>query len=227
MTNRFTVLSQIAAEIRCTLDAGVTFVGIDGVDGAGKTCFADELAAHFPDLDVIRSSVDGFHNPRAFRYERGKHSPEGFFHDSFDYRQLREVLLNPLSAGGTMRYKTAVFDHRSDKRVDTPTLNARLPSVLIVDGIFLHRPELAAYWNYSVFLDVSRRESLRRWLQRDGHQGVSDDPSDPVHHRYVRGQELYMQSCNPKASTTRVVNNDDLEDPYVDVQEGGSALAAQ
>lgn len=215
MSNRVAVLNQIAAEVRCVLTSGVTFVGIDGVDGAGKTCFADELATCFPDLEVIRSSVDGFHNPRAIRYEKGKHSPEGFFHDSFDYRQLRESLLDPLSAGGTMRYRTAVFDHRIDQTVDTPTLNARSPSILIVDGIFLHRPELAAYWNYSVFLDVDRRESLRRWLRRDGRHGVSDDPSDPIHDRYVMGQDIYVRSCNPKARATRVVNNDDLERPHV------------
>jgi uridine kinase len=215
MTDRFTVLGQIAAEVRCVLGSGVTLVGIDGVDGAGKTCFADELVACFQELEVIRSSVDGFHNPRAIRYERGQHSPEGFFRDSFDYRLLKESLLDPLRAGGSMRYRTAVFDHRTDQPVESPTLAANPPSILIVDGIFLHRPELAGYWNYSVFLDVNRRESLRRCVRRDGLQGVPDDPSDPIHERYVKGQDIYLRSCDPKARATRVVNNDDLERPYV------------
>ena len=41
-------------------------VAIDGVDGAGKTTFADELGSSVSALGrpVIRASVDGFHNPR-------------------------------------------------------------------------------------------------------------------------------------------------------------------
>ena len=44
----------------------VTRVGIDGVDGAGKTTFADELALTLEGLGrrAIRASIDGFHSPR-------------------------------------------------------------------------------------------------------------------------------------------------------------------
>jgi uridine kinase len=44
-------------------------VAIDGVDGAGKTTFANELAEVVGGLGrpVIRASVDGFHNPRVVR----------------------------------------------------------------------------------------------------------------------------------------------------------------
>src|SRR5690606_29224558 len=53
-------------------------VAIDGVDGAGKSTFADELAGPLQKLGrpVIRASADSFHNPREIRYRRGRHSPE-------------------------------------------------------------------------------------------------------------------------------------------------------
>ena len=49
-------------------------VGIDGVDGAGKTCFADELAAALRrrGRPVVRVSVDDFHQVREIRYRRGR-----------------------------------------------------------------------------------------------------------------------------------------------------------
>ena len=55
-------------------------VGIDGVDGAGKTTLADTLAdaLEAAGIAVIRASVDGFHHPRAVRYRLGRESPEGF-----------------------------------------------------------------------------------------------------------------------------------------------------
>lgn len=56
-------------------------VAIDGVDGAGKTHFADELA-DVPTgrgTPVVRASVDGFHHPPEVRHRRGRGSPEGYF----------------------------------------------------------------------------------------------------------------------------------------------------
>jgi len=49
-------------------------VGIDGVDGAGKTTFADALATTLQQQGrpVVRVSVDDFHHPRAIRYARGR-----------------------------------------------------------------------------------------------------------------------------------------------------------
>jgi hypothetical protein len=38
---------------------------------------------------VVRSSVDFFHRPRAQRYQRGRHSPAGYFLDSFVYDSLK------------------------------------------------------------------------------------------------------------------------------------------
>jgi uridine kinase len=68
---------------------------------AGKSHFADELtdALAAEKLRAIRASVDGFHNPPDVRYQRGRASPEGFFHDPYDYDALRELLLTPLRTG--------------------------------------------------------------------------------------------------------------------------------
>jgi hypothetical protein len=39
--------------------------------------------------------------------------------------------------------------------------------VLLFDGVFLMRPELRAYWDLTIYLDISADESLRRALTRD------------------------------------------------------------
>ena len=89
---------------------GIIRVAIDGVDGAGKTWFADELAALLATRgrSVIRASVDSFHHPRAVRYRQGRESARGFFEDSYDYAQLGAVLLDPLTNSGSRRYRTAI-----------------------------------------------------------------------------------------------------------------------
>jgi uridine kinase len=59
-------------------------VGVDGPDAAGKTTPADHLADAL-EVPTLRVSIDGFHQPRELRYQRGELSAEGYYHDSFDY----------------------------------------------------------------------------------------------------------------------------------------------
>jgi uridine kinase len=191
-------------------------VGIDGVDGAGKTTFADELALTLEGLGrtAIRASIDGFHNPRVVRYRMGSRSPEGYFLDSYDYPSLRDVLLDPLGPGGSGRYRTAVFDYLSDSPVSAPERRARPEDVLVFDGIFLHRPELRGVWDLSVFLDVAFDVSISRCARRDPGFGPSD-PEAEDNRRYVEGQRLYLRWCEPRRQATIVVDNNDLAAPYL------------
>jgi uridine kinase len=205
---------MLAGAILRLAEPGVTRVAVDGVDGAGKSVFGDELAQLLAAAgrSVIRASVDSFHNPRALRYRRGRRSPEGFFRDSYDYGRLRAALLDPLSPGGDGRYRSAVFDHRSDTPISLPEVQAEAGDILVFDGIFLHRPELRPYWDYSVFLEVDVAISVRRCAERDG---SSPDPLASENRRYVEGQQRYLRECAPQRHASVVVNNDDLDAPYL------------
>ena len=121
-STRSDLLQSLAARILALPATRIVKVGIDGVDGAGKTTFSGELAQILSasGRPLITASVDGFHYPKSIRYRLGKDSPEGFFRDSYDYAALKTVLLDPLSPGGTGRYRTAIFDHRSDLPVEMP-----------------------------------------------------------------------------------------------------------
>jgi uridine kinase len=207
-------LRDIGRSILQVSKKDIVRVAIDGVDGAGKTTFADELARVLEAMDrrVIRASVDGFHNSASIRYRRGRTSPEGFFADSYNYEQLRAALLDPLGPRGTKRYRTAVFDHRSDSPVSMPEKVADSGAILVFDGIFLHRPELRRYWDFSIFLDVGFDVSIPRGAQRG--EG-SADVDAPENRRYVEGQKIYLRDCEPRKFATVTVNNEDLAAPYI------------
>ncbi len=219
MLDRQKILRQVADTILKLPMIQVIRIGIDGVDGAGKTIFGDELARllEMSDKSIIRASVDSFHNPKLERYRLGQGSPEGFFYNSYNYSRLKEVLLDPLSPGGTGRYHTAIFDHRSDSPVISPEKQAIPGSFLIFDGIFLHRPELRKYWDFSVFLDVGFDISIPRCAQRE--EG-SPDPQASENRRYVEGQKIYLRECDPKKHATIIINNEDLASPYIVTQHG-------
>jgi uridine kinase len=178
-------------------------VAVDGVDGAGKTTFCDDLASvlRADGRVVVRASVDDFHHPRAVRWQRGRASPEGFFLDSFDYERFVERLLVPFAAGRP--FQRASHDLGTDEYVEPPAEVAPPSAILLVDGIFLHRDELADRWDFSVFLDVDFAVSVARMAVRDG---SPSDPDDPRNRRYVEGQRLYLAHCDPAKRADLVID---------------------
>lgn len=210
--DRALLIASVAASI-VTLP-GPARVAVDGVDGVGKTFFADELAEAISRLGrpVIRASADGFHQPEALRHRRGRTSPEGFFHDSYDYAALSACLLDPLGPGGGGTYRRAVFDHTTDRMVEAEAQQAPPGAVLVLDGIFLHRDELVRYWDYSVFLTAGFATTFARLAARDG---GDPDPGADSNRRYLEGQRLYLAACRPQQRASIVIDNTDLRAPRV------------
>ena len=187
-----------------------TRVAIDGLDAAGKTALAFELGKVLlaKKQNIIRASIDGFHNPGYIRHKRGKDSPEGYFYDSFNYDALIENLLIPLDPDGNLEYKTSVFDFRTDSETHSPTQTAQQNSILLFDGVFLLRQELIDYWDYKIFVDVDFEESLRRATLRDKELFGSEAPArDRYLKRYIPGQKIYLKTVNPKTLADVVVKN--------------------
>lgn len=220
-TIRSEILKLVAERILKSSSSGVLRVGIDGVDGAGKTVFGDELTEVLCSYgaNVIRASVDSFHNSRSVRYRLGRTSPEGFFRDSYNYIGLKEVLLGPLGPNGTKRFRRGIFDHTIDRAIEAPEEVAVPGSVLVFDGIFLHREELRGYWDFSVFLEVSFDVSIPRGAQRGT---GSPDPKADSNRRYVEGQLFYLQTCKPREFATMTIDNNDLAMPKIVSATGNS-----
>jgi uridine kinase len=193
-------------------------VAIDGIDAAGKTTLANMLAPMLQQhgRSVIRASLDDFHNPRAIRYARGASSPEGYYYDSFDYVALKRLLLAPLGPEGSRAYREAVFDFRTDAPVLVPERHAPPDAVLLFDGVFLFRPELAAYWDVKMFVDVTFEESLARAMQRDqALLGTAKAVQARYHERYVPGQRLYFGLCDPRAQAHIIIDNNNVNEPVI------------
>lgn len=135
----------------------------------------------------MRVSLDFFERPPADRYARGELSPEGYYLDSFDVERLHAHVLG---IGGP------------------PEL------VVVVDGIFLQRPELADLWDVTVWVDADLDEAAERALERDL---VRLDSLDTEHeryrHRYLPAQRRYIEEQRPQEPATFVLRNTSLDDP--------------
>lgn len=190
-------------------------VAIDGPDAAGKTTFADALVAPLQTrgATVVRASVDDFELPRARRHARGRYSAKGYYRDSFDYEALKALLLDPLASGAAPALvRTRAFDLGSDRPVAARPVAVPARGIVLVDGVFLQRPELAHYWDLAVYLEVSEEESMRRALVRAG--GDSLELRRLHEARYLAGHRLYRDEVDPCAAAI-VIDNGDLRAPVV------------
>ncbi len=203
-------LKWLRAKLRSRV--GRTLIGVDGVDGAGKTTFANELSGLLREsgLEVIRISMDHYLNPQSKRYAQGRTSAKGFFEDSYDYERFSNEVLEPLGHGGSGRYRTAAYDLDSESEVHSPWRVAPDHAVVIIDGMFIHRDELCSskqkkVWDISIWLEVPFEESFHRMAERD--VKITSDPEDPRNARYYQGQLLYLHSCDPAHRADLVVEN--------------------
>ena len=189
-------------------------VAVDGIDAAGKTMLAGELAAKLRGrgTQVIEASIDGFHNPRVIRYKRGAESPEGYYRDSFNLAALKILLLDPLKTGD-LRYKAKAFDYTIDKGIVSPLVEAEPDSILVFDGVFTHQSELRGYWDYSIYLHIDEEESIRRGLIRN--PGDEDEARRRYLVRYIAGQRLYQAEAEPRKHANIVIDNNDPENPMI------------
>ncbi len=211
---RTRLINEIAGRVPVPDPSGCVRVAIDGVDGVGKSMFAHELTTslHARGRCVVQVSEDGFHHRREIRYRQGRDSPEGFWRDSYDVASLIRDVLEPLGPGGSRRYRSAVHDLATDRMLDPPWRTAAPGTVLVVDGLFLHRDELIGYWDFSVLLDAPFEVTVARMARRDG---SPPDPRDPGVQRYVQGQQRYFAACAPHRRADVVIDNTHLDRPRI------------
>jgi uridine kinase len=214
-TTRYAVLRDLADRVLALRPGERVAVAVDGFDGAGKTVLADQLAEVLSAVDgardVLRVSIDGFHRPKAQRIARGR-GPETFYEDSYDYAAFRRAVVEPFRRGESVR--PAVNDVDADRPVHPDPVAVAADTVLLVDGIFLQRPELADVWDATLWVDVPFAVSVPRGNGRFG-DGHDPDPDAESNRRYVGGQRLYLAAADPRARATWVLDNTDLDRPVL------------
>jgi hypothetical protein len=159
--------------------------------------------------EVIRASAESFHLPRAQRYGRGEFSPEANYHGSFDYDTLRRLLLDPLGPGGDRRYQHAVYDLDTDTAMSPPATTAPADAVLLLDGVFLPRPELTGRWDLSIFVSTALDQVLDRARIRDlARLGTSvARPSPAPNHAGNQDPRTWRRTSSGTADTSSSGNS--------------------
>jgi uridine kinase len=191
-------------------------VGIDGVSASGKTVLADELAILLRKMnrEVIRTGIDGFHNPPEIRHRRGTMSVDGYVEDSFDYAAVRKCVLNPLGPEGSLSYQPVIFDHATGTTKQSDPVFASPDAILLFEGVMLFRQEIVNAFDYKILVDTTFEVALERAKTRDlKHFGNMQTLLEKYTRRFIPGQKRYLSECRPAAKANAILANDDPELP--------------
>jgi uridine kinase len=200
-----TAESRVVAAIQARLvgRSRPLLVAIDGHSGSGKS----ELAARVAErLHAVVVPSDDFYAAHVSDAEWDALTPGRRVADVIDWRRLRSEALEPLLAGRTASWYPFDFE---GKRPDGTFPLATSPTtrepaaVVILDGAYSSRPELADLIDLSVFVDVSPAERHRRLVERDG-QAYTDAWLD----RWKAAEDHYFGSVRPPSSFDLVAINE-------------------
>jgi hypothetical protein len=138
---------------------------------------------------------------RSVRLEHGPQDVDAAFERWVDWAALQREVLDPLADPAALRWLPRLRDAASDRPAREPVRAASPGTVLLVDGPYLLRWELAGSFDVVTHLDLSQSALHRRF----------PDPGDPRPGAWRR----YLSECDPAARADLVVRYDHPDRPAV------------
>lgn len=139
-------------------------VALDGVPGSGAAGLCTDLVEPLRALgrDAVRVSLEGFLRPASLRYEHGREDPDAYFDGHHDLGALRREVLDPLAPGGSGRFLPSRWDPVTDRATRAAYLVSSPATVVLLDGPFLLRRDMADAWDVTIHLALSPPARRRR-----------------------------------------------------------------
>jgi para-aminobenzoate synthetase len=178
-------------------------VAIDGASGSGKSVLAALVAAR---LGAALVPVDDFFAAQLADADWDARTPAERAADALDWRRLRAEALVPLLAGWPARWHP--FDFSAGARPDgsygfSTRAEGREPKrVVLVEGAYACRPELADLIDWSVLVDAPVEVRHRRLARRENPQFLA-----AWHARWDAAERWYFSQVRPESAFDRVVTN--------------------
>ena len=187
-----TVLPEILERVRqLSASKQLVLIGIDGCGGSGKSTFAAELSNSLGSVPVIH--IDDFYKSSQERSLLTSSKPIGC---QFDWQRLERDVLKPLKAGSEANYQR--YDWNMDCLADWRNIQDLSP--IIIEGIYVLRPELLMYYDLRLWIECPRDLRLKRGLERDGENARSQWEDD-----WMNEEDIYIAKFNPHLQAHKII----------------------
>ncbi len=168
-------------------------VAIDGLSGAGKTTFANEIENRLDHTLVIH--IDDHIVERKKRYDTGFEQWYEYYQLQWDPVYLEEQLYQKIHQNAA-QLCLPFYDKDRDMCV-MKTINLSSDQIIIIEGVFLLREEWKRYYDNIIFLDCPKETRYERVLRRDAYIGDVAERLKKYQERYWLAEEYYLKKQAP------------------------------
>ena len=178
-------LDLLIAEAHKPLNRPV-LVAVDGRSGTGKSTLAAEVAARHGGRCV---TADDFWSGGEEDYWQAL-PPDERADRAIDWRRLRAEVLEPLLAGCPASWRT--FNWQVGEGLSDSSLACEPVPVIVLDGAYSMRPELADIVDVAVLVTLDDPERRSRLLAREG-----DEFMGRWHVLWDKTEDYYFTTVRP------------------------------
>ncbi len=209
---RLPVFEKILSEVASRKEKDRPFViGVSGIDCSGKTIFAGALNEFLisRNYETQTINLDDFHNPRKVRYA-GENQADNYYERSFNIDSIIEKLLIPVRENGEHNVTLNHLNLQTDKCETEKKYSFTPDTIILFEGVFLFRKELAPHIDYKVLLDIPFEESKKRAKMRDAEVVLQK-----YDEKYLPAQGKYLREYPPENIADMIIDNTNWEYPVI------------
>jgi uridine kinase len=183
-------------------------VGISGIDGSGKGYFAAQLEAHLALHGIAPAivNVDGWLNLPKKRFDP-RAPAENFYQNAIRFDDFFARLVLPLRDQRSI-HVVADYVAETASRYRKHSYDFKDVSVVLVEGIFLFKPQYRKHFDLTIWIDCSFPTALARAIDR-AQEGLSPANTIAAYETiYFPAQRIHLAQDKPRENTDLIFEND-------------------
>lgn len=182
-------------------------VGISGIDGSGKGYIAKQLEAHLALHGVIPATlnVDGWLNLPAKRFAPNAPAAN-FYQNAIRFDEFFTRLVMPLRDQRGV-HLVADFAEETASHYRQHIYDFKDVSVVLVEGIFLFKPQYRGYFDLAIWIDCSFPTALARAISR-AQEGLPPANTIAAYETiYFPAQRIHLALDQPREKADLIFEN--------------------
>lgn len=202
------VVRKIRERRKNTPDTRSLLVGVSGIDGCGKGYLTTQLQAHLALQGVIPAvlNMDHWLNLPEKRFDQNAPAAN-FYENAIRLDQFFSDLVLPLRAQRSI-HLTADIVEETDSDYRKHTYDYKDVSVVLVEGIFLFKPQYRRYFDLAIWIDCSFPTALARAIDR-AQEGLSPANTIATYETiYFPAQRIHLAQDQPRENADLILDND-------------------
>jgi uridine kinase len=188
-------------------DTRSVLVGISGIDGCGKGYLARQFEARLALHGVTPAivNVDGWLNLPEKRFDQSAPA-KNFYENAIRFDEFFKRLVLPLRDRRSL-YLVAEFVEETASHYRKHTYDFKDVSVVLVEGIFLFKPQYRDYFDLTIWIDCSFPTALARAINR-AQEGLSAANTIAAYDTiYFPAQRIHLAHDNPREHADVIIEN--------------------